>query len=212
MTDQVKKNDFFPVIIIAGLFVAALVVWKAVFYTPAAGPEPPIQEQKNPSEFAQTAKKSANLDSIIRSARTWGPVFTSWYGKKAPDFALKDTNGKEHKLSDYRGKDVLLVFWATWCGPCIMEIPHLIALRNLTGEDELAMLAISNENPALVKDFAAKKGLNYTVLHSTTALPPPYNQIRGIPSSFFIAPDGTIKLATSGTLSLGELRAILSAK
>ena len=172
-------------------------------------------EQLPPSGTGDTdpAKGSKlTLNEVIRIARTWGPVHESWYGKTAPDFVLTDIEGKEHKLSDYRGKDVLIIFWATWCGPCLIEIPHLIALRNRIGQDKLAMLAISSEDPSLVKNFAAKKKLNYTVMVTTGAMSEPYSNVRTIPSSFFIDPEGKIKLATSGLLSLGEIKAILQAE
>ena len=162
------------------------------------------------TDLAKSSKMT--LNEVIRIARTWGPVHESWYGKTAPDFVLTDIEGKEHKLSDYRGKDVLIIFWATWCGPCLIEIPHLIALRNRIGQDKLAMLAISSEDPSLVKNFAAKKKLNYTVMVTTGAMSEPYSNVRTIPSSFFIDPEGKIKLATSGLLSLGEIKAILQAE
>ena len=168
------------------------------------------------SERAKTNTEPAagpkmSLNDVIRIARTWQPAHSPWYGKPAPDFTLTDIAGKQHKLSNYRGRNVMIIFWATWCRPCHAEIPHLIALRNIIGEDKLAMLAISNENPSLVKKFVADKKINYTVLSNPGAMPPPYSQIRGIPSSFFIDPDGKIKLATSGLLSLGEIKAILQA-
>ena len=152
------------------------------------------------------------LDAIIKAARTWQPAYGSWFGKPAPDFTLTDIKGNKHTLSDYRGKDVLIIFWATWCGPCRMEIPHLIELRKTVGEDKMAMLAISNEKPELVSGFAGQNVINYTVLLDTGSTPPPYNAIRGIPCSFFIGPDGKIKLATEGLISPGEIRAIFSAK
>jgi peroxiredoxin len=154
----------------------------------------------------------ATLNDVIRAARTWRPAYTFWFGREAPDFTLTDINGKKHKLSDYRGKDVMIIFWATWCGPCIMEIPHLIALRNIIGEDKLAMLAISNENAALVKRFAAGRKINYTVLLSRGDMVRPYSMVRAIPSSFFIDAEGRVKLATEGTISLGEIKAILQAE
>ncbi len=185
-------------------------------------PEPSAQlhdhnhiEQLAPGDIGDTesAKSSKmTLNEVIRIARTWGPVHESWYGKTAPDFVLTDIEGKEHKLSDYRGKDVLIIFWATWCGPCLIEIPHLIALRNRIGQDKLAMLAISSEDPSLVKNFAAKKKLNYTVMVTAGAMSQPYSDVKTIPSSFFIDPEGKIKLATSGLLSLGEIKAILQAE
>lgn len=152
------------------------------------------------------------LNDIIKTARTWRPAYTSWYGKAAPDFILTDIAGKQHKLSDYRGKSVLIVFWATWCAPCTREIPHLIALRNIIAEGKLAILAISSENPALVKRFVAQKKINYTVLSFSGVLPTPFNLVRAIPCSFFIDPEGKIKLATTGVLTLGAMKAILQAE
>jgi peroxiredoxin len=153
-----------------------------------------------------------SLSNVIGAARTWGPAFAPWHGKPAPDFALTDITGKEHKLSDYRGRNVLIVFWATWCRPCHMEIPHLIELRETVGEDDLAMLAISNERPDLVRGFVAQARINYTSLIDRGSLPGPYNAVRAIPSSFFIDPAGRIKLATSGLISLREIKAILEAE
>jgi peroxiredoxin len=152
------------------------------------------------------------LSDVIRTARTWGPAFTPWYGKPAPDVTLTDITGKKHKLSEYRGKNVLIVFWATWCRPCHMEIPHLIELRKTVSQDDLAMLAISNERLDLVKKFVAMAKMNYTVLVDRGTLPSPYNAVNAIPSSFFIDTEGKIKLATSGLISLKDIKAILDAE
>ena len=157
-------------------------------------------------------KPRPKLSDIINAARTWEPAFTSWRGKAAPDFTLTDITGKKHKLSDYLGKDVLIIFWATWCPPCRMEIPHLKELRETTSENDLAMLAISNERPDLVKSFVERAEMNYTVLTDPGTLPSPYNTVSAIPSSFFIDRQGRIKMGTSGLISLDEIRAILQAE
>jgi len=156
--------------------------------------------------------KTASIKDIIRAAGTWRPIYRYWYDRRAPDFTLTDINGRRHKLSSYRGKDVLLIFWATWCGPCRVEIPHLIELRKTVSEDELAMLAISNEGAALVKRFVAEQKMNYTVLSDASTLPRPYNQVRAIPASFFIDTEGKIKLAVEGMMSLGDIKAVLEAE
>jgi len=159
-----------------------------------------------------TEVKTVSLNDIIKAARTWRPGYQTWYGKPAPDFTLTDLAGKEHKLSDYKGKNVLIIFWATWCGPCRMEIPHLIELRKTVSEDDLAMLAISNESPALVRTFVEQAKMNYTILMDQGSLPGPYNTISAIPSGFFIDRQGKIKLATTGLVSLDEIKAILDAE
>ncbi|MHC4157713.1 MAG: peroxiredoxin family protein [Planctomycetota bacterium] len=174
----------------------------------------PFAESKD-----EASHPKISLSDVVRSARGWGPIFTSWYGQMAPAFKLVDINGKERKLSDYRGKDVMIILWATWCTPCVREIPHLIELRKTTSQDKLAMLGISYttimppNTTKMVKKFAAQQKINYTVFSvDIDDMPAPYNQIKGIPSSFFISPEGKIKLATEGRLSLGAIRAILAAE
>ena len=163
-------------------------------------------------DAAPPATDKPKLSDVIKAARTWEPASTPWHGKATPDFTLTDITGKKHKLSDYRGKDVLIIFWATWCPPCRMEIPHLKELRETVAENDLAMLAISNEKPDLVKRFVAQAEMNYTVLTDPGTLPSPYNTVNAIPSSFFIDRKGKIKLGTSGLISLDEIKAILEAE
>ncbi|HCO92643.1 MAG TPA: hypothetical protein DIU00_01620 [Phycisphaerales bacterium] len=168
--------------------------------------------RKTQVDTTPLAGTGPSLEEIIKAAKTWRPGFESWYGKPAPDFTLTDIAGKKHKLSDYRGKNVLIVFWATWCGPCIREIPDLIKLRNTVSQDKLAILAISNEDPGKVKKFVTQAKMNYTILLDPGVLPAPYNTIRAIPSSFFIDSDGKIKLGSTGMVSLEEIKAIFEAE
>ncbi len=156
---------------------------------------------------------STSLADVIESRKTWDIGFTASLGKAAPDFTVKDIEGTEHRLSDYHGRDVLVVFWATWCPACNMEIPHLIELRKMFEEDELAILAISNETAEHLKHFAAAKGINYSLVSlGGSALPGPFGDVRSIPTTFFIDKKGTIKLAAVGLVSLEEARAIMQAK
>jgi len=152
-----------------------------------------------------------SLQSVVDGAKTWYPAYEKWHGKSAPDFTLTDIEGNPHKLSDYRGRSVVVVFFATWCGPCKLEVPHLKELREALAEDRLAILAVSNESPALVKSFAQKQGLNYTILLSSGGLPAPYSEVRSIPSSLFIDSEGVIKLGTLGIVPTSDAKAILQA-
>ena len=164
--------------------------------------------------FARQEKVSdQTLAGIVKNASRWGPEFTSWVGQTAPDMTITDIGGTEHSLSDYRGSDVMLVFWGTWCVPCVIEIPHLNDLRKKYSQEDLVILAISNEPDELVKEFAARKKINYTVFSvSDGELPKPFSEVEFLPSSFFIDRDGKIKLATIGSLSKDDMEAIIQAK
>lgn len=155
------------------------------------------------------AEKS--LSDIIREAKTWTPAFKQWLGKLAPEFTVIDITGKEHKLSNYRGKYVIITFWATYCGACRLEIPHFMEMRNTVGQDSLAILAISKEAPDLVKQFAAQQKISYTVVAEPGPMPSPFDAIEYTPTNFFIDSQGRIKLATIGLMSADEIRAVLQA-
>jgi thiol-disulfide isomerase/thioredoxin len=180
---------------------------------------PPKETDSGTSPTATEEKASGNtpaisksLNKIITNRSGWNPILTNSYGKTVPDFKVTDITGKTHSLSDYKGKDVLVVLWATWCQPCVLEIPHLIALRNIIGEDKLAILAISNEPAEVVAAMAKNKEINYTVVSYQGVLPTPLNRIRGYPSAFFIRPDGTLKLVVEGGAHLGEMKSIIFAE
>ncbi len=163
---------------------------------------------KNPFGDSKTS-----LDKAIQEAKTWGPVFDQWRGKIAPDFTLTDIQGNVHKLSDYRGKNVLVVFWATSNGTCKLEMPGFVKLRESVGQDKLAILAISREDSALIKSFVAQNPVNYTLLSSAGAtLPSPYGEVQNVPSAFFIDPEGRIKLATMGMMPQADAVKVLDAK
>lgn len=184
---------------------------------PHAAAEPNTADSQ-PAQAAPDSKPT--LESIVADSRKsgWEPSFTEWYGKMAPDFTLTDITGKSHKLSDYRGKKVMLVFWATWCPPCLQEIPSLIELRKTVSEDKLTILAITavgyrSTIQGVKKFVAANPVINYPVIAvEPDSLPNPYNSINAIPSAFFINPDGKIKIVTEGAVPFSQIKAILDAQ
>jgi len=149
-------------------------------------------------------------EHIAEPQKTWDEVFTSSFGQDAGDFVVEDIEGKTHKLSDYRGRNVVVVFWATWCPACNLEIPHLIKLRKMLAEDKLGILAISNEQTDHLKNFAESKNINYTIATLGGPLPEPFASVTSIPTTFFIDPEGKIKFAAVGVVSLEHAKAILN--
>jgi peroxiredoxin len=220
MPSQKRQVCFRPAVFIIVVVLAAFVVLSFACRKSAENGTNAENKAAEPAKAdAAPAVSKPTLKDVISSATFWLPAFTSWYGRPAPDFTITDVTGKTHKLSDYHGKDVLLVFWATWCGPCKRELPHLIALRNIVSEDKLAILAISYitprppETPEKVNAFVSRNKINYTVFSVDPAVMPlPYNQVTSIPCSFFIDAQGRVKLAAEGVLLLGDIKAILQAE
>jgi peroxiredoxin len=155
----------------------------------------------------------ASIQNVVKAAQTWDPApFKEWWGRPAPDFTLTDTAGNSHKLSDYRGKEVVVEVWATWCPTCKLEIAHLKELRGAFDRNNLAIFAISNETPAILKTFATEQGLNYTVLSGSGDLPAPFSNAKYIPTTFFIDREGKFKVAGVGVIPISDAKAIVQAK
>jgi peroxiredoxin len=169
--------------------------------TPAQTPsvsKPSTETAAVPKPPAQKSAVSKSLADIVSRRNGWNPILTDFYGKQMPDFEVTDITGKTHRLSAYRGKNVVVVLWATWCVPCMNEVPHLVALRDIMKEDKLAILAISNEPVNIVKSTAEKKNMTYTVISYQERLAEPFGSIRAFPTAFFIRPDGTLKIIVEG--------------
>jgi peroxiredoxin len=110
-------------------------------------------------------------------------------------FTLKDMNGKDVKLSDFKGKVVLINFWATWCPPCKAEIPDLVALKAKYGSQGFEVLGISVDDPIEnLKPFAERFEVNYPLLvgFDRDDVQQAYGPIYGIPVSMLISRDGRI--------------------
>lgn len=118
----------------------------------------------------------------------------------APDFTLTDINGAKLSLSDYKGKVVLLDFWASWCGPCRIEIPWFVQMQEKYRDQGFAVLGVAmQDTPDSVGSFYQQFHLNYPVAMGTAQLAALYGGIYGLPTSFVIGRDGRIYAQHSGT-------------
>ncbi len=111
----------------------------------------------------------------------------------APDFTLSQLDGKQLQLSSFRGKIVLLDFWATWCDPCREEIPELVLLQNKYAGRGLQIVGVSlDDGPEPVRKFYQDFHMNYPVVMGTAKTAESYGGVLGLPIAFFIGRDGKI--------------------
>lgn len=107
-------------------------------------------------------------------------------GSAAADISLVDTQGNNVQLSGFKGKVIVLDFFATWCPPCRQEIPDFIELQKMYGDKGFVMIGVSLTPAEDVKPFAEKLGINYTVLIGDEKSEAAYGPIRSIPTTFVI--------------------------
>jgi len=125
----------------------------------------------------------------------------------ALDFKLKDLNGKEVSLSDFKGKKVLLNFWASWCPPCKAEMPDLEKLYQQTKDSDLVILAVNlGEDKTTAKSFIENNKYNFTVLLDLDQGTANQYNIVAIPTSFFIDKEGNIVSTFKGGMTLEQMK------
>jgi peroxiredoxin len=143
--------------------------------------------------------------------RKHGPVklVGNVQGVPAPDFTLTSLDGREVKLSDFRGKAVLLNFWATWCPPCKVEMPWFEDLQRRYGGDGLVVIGVAMDDtePATIAKFASDLGVNYPVLLGTDKVSDDYGDVQYLPTTFYIGRDGTIVDKMTGLLERKDIEA-----
>lgn len=124
------------------------------------------------------------------------------YAETAPDFALRDTANQEVKLSELRGQVVVLNFWATWCGPCQVEMPHLEAMYKKYGDKGMTVIAVSADDArsaSRVKPLVRSKGYTFTVLlDKETEVVAAYNPRKELPYTVIIDQKGNVAYRHAG--------------
>ena len=131
-------------------------------------------------------------------------------GQYAPDFTLQTLEGKKVKLSDYRGKKVILNFWATWCPPCKEEIPHMEKYyKSLNKKDNVEVVAVNltsaDKSKEYIKEFAESYDITYPILLDKKGEQQKQYEIVTIPTTFFINEAGQIKQKAVGPMDKGMM-------
>jgi peroxiredoxin len=131
----------------------------------------------------------------------------SMNGLPAPDFTLESLDGKTVRLSDFRGKGVLLNFWATWCQPCKIEMPWFAELQKQYGPQGLQIVgvAMDDASPKEIGEFAHDLGVNYPILVGKEEVGNAYGGVQFLPATFYIGRDGKVVDKVFGLKGRGEI-------
>jgi peroxiredoxin len=159
--------------------------------------------------FAAIVLMAAVLGGCSSSLTTHAAVASANDRKAATDFTLPGMNGVSVKLSDYRGKVVLLNFWATWCGPCKAEIPWFIEFEKIYKDRGFATLGVSMDEDGwqAVQPFVRPRAINYPVMLGNDRVAELYGGIDSLPSTFLIDREGRIASMHLGLVSRHDYEA-----
>lgn len=124
-----------------------------------------------------------------------------WVAGAAQAFTLTDAQGKVHRLEDYRGRWVLVNFWATWCPPCLEEIPDLVALYE--GKKKVMVLGIAMDyrDRETVLKFADQMFMSYPVVFGDQAVSAQFDKLKGLPTTYLYGPDGKLAATRVGPVT-----------
>ena len=152
--------------------------------------------------LASCGSEPAAESGVIEAAEAAGAE----YPKPAPDFALPDIQGQEIKLSALKGNVVLLNFWATWCGPCKIEMPWFVEFQRKYKDQGFSVVGVSldYEGWEVVKPFAEEMELNFPVVVGDDALANRFGGIAALPTTFIIDKEGKITSSHMGLVSKGD--------
>ncbi len=187
----------------------------------AVAPEPPTTAPATTAapDDAEMNEASGETSEGTATPTPWTPepeemptVQRVEAGTSAPDFTLSDLNGALQSLSNYRGKAVMLNFWASWCGHCRSEIPALSAVYSEMRDAGFEIVAVSiGEQPAELSAFVQEQGMQFPVLADTQGVTVPLYQLSSVPTSFFLDREGVVSQVYGGAITADVLREVVSA-
>ncbi len=130
------------------------------------------------------------------------------------EFTAKDLTGKQYQLSDYKGKWVVVNYWATWCPPCLDEIPELIEFHEQYSKDKAVVLGVSYEefDREYLTKFVDEYFMSYPVLIGDISQPPPFGPLIGLPTTYVISPEGKLTYTQVGGVTKAWLEDAMKLK
>ncbi|HET9113684.1 MAG TPA: TlpA disulfide reductase family protein [Burkholderiales bacterium] len=141
-------------------------------------------------------------------------IALSLFTASAWAFNFTDVQGHTQDLASYRGKWVLVNFWATWCPPCLKEIPDLISLQSTYGKTRLAVIGVAMDyrDPKQVVNFARSMHINYPIVLGNSDLAAQVGEIQGLPTSYLFNPSGQIVAYQLGALTKSAVENYINSK
>ena len=131
---------------------------------------------------------------------------------QAYGFQFRDTTGKIHKLEDYKGKWVLINFWATWCPPCLKEIPDLISLSKDRKDIMVIGVAMDSDDPRIVMEFVQSMAINYPIVFGNRQIAAQLDDVSLLPSTYFYDPEGNPAARQQGIISRESIESFIDLK
>jgi len=130
----------------------------------------------------------------------------------ADDFSVTDTQGKTHKLSDYRGKWVIVNFWATWCPPCLEEIPDLVTIKESRKDLQVIGIAMEFQDASQVTQFAEGMFVNYPIVLGDRKISQSIGRVDGLPTTFIYDPRGKLADRHVGKITRKQIEQLIAGK
>jgi peroxiredoxin len=215
ITTAETTNGRNPIIIFAGFLLMgaalALVLFGGDLFGSAQSNVPVVNDTAETTVLDQVIEFPTAESSVVEIPRGTDGVLD--VGDPALNFTLLDFDGNPVSLDDFKGRPIIVNFWATWCAPCRIEMPELQAAYEAYQDDGLVILALNEDEPAEVARayFEDEMGLTFTaLLDDNSAIATAFGNFGTLPTTFFINAEGTITVIHRGPMTFSQIEGYLA--